>query len=359
MVENLPEGLAEYRNLKAALPYKHEVMLLLRMLVPLGVLAVLIYMTVNDVKNERLHNALKLCMSMCVLSLTACAVVVHWHHPAKCPHQEPSWLTFDGVYHVDSDFFAALGLAIWVVIGFVQLCTDFVGFCKNIWAFVSMSVARIYVLLTGMALIDAEIETMIQGHAPFVVCSAAFCLLLQWPRLMCMLDSFSKIALIAYNIVYTLAYVTPVIAIICIFCVACLYWAAAHGYAIDWQQVHKFRNVSLFWLHVTGSMTLPTGASTTEIKATEANIDAITKEIATKKSDARDFWQDKPKRQKRPEAVEKHFNTHCLVQGISPTEADIDKVLEEFNFMKEKDARKFYRLKELGRLGLMKLKGKG
>jgi hypothetical protein len=163
------EGIVAYRNLKATPPYEQELIYFLPMLVPLAVLAVLIHLTHCDVRNERVHNALKLCMSMCVLSATVCAVVVHCNHRAKCPHQEPPKLGSTWIQFNDSDMYACLGGCIWVVIAFVVLCTDFVAFCKNAWAVFCMIGARIYALLEDVAFIDAEMTTMINVHVPIVL----------------------------------------------------------------------------------------------------------------------------------------------------------------------------------------------
>jgi hypothetical protein len=219
--------------------------------------------------------------------------------------------------------------------------------------------ARIYALLEDVAFIDAEMTTMINVHVPIVLCSFVFCCAMRVPWLMCKIDTFVRITLLAYNIVYTLALLTVLVALIGAILMLGVFAAAQSGYPV-WQELHKLWNGSGFLHFLARSTTLTTTG--TALQANQANIDAITTEIATAKSGATDFWFYSLKKNRTYTCIAKHFKTHCLVDGKNiENNNSVDKVLSDNNIdthtERIKDqARKLYMMKELRRLGLMELK---
>ena len=343
----------EYWRLRGVRDYEDERMLLLGMLVPLGVLGVLIYITLDNVSNERVHNALKICMSMCVLCVLACAVVVHWRHRAKCNHT--SSFKFDWPYRfeqtAETDLCAFIGVGIWAVICVVTLCIDFVGVCNFVIDVVCTIAASIYEFLAGVACTDAEIGTVARGHAPFIVLSFVFCLFVRVPWVMCQLDSFSRFAVLVYDFVYGSACFTfPCLVLgLAIFAFVC--WVDPTG-----EGCKKIYNKSIYIARGKKMMNAVTG--TTLLIASEQNINAITTTIATKAPTAKTFDEvhTGPKKRRRdPKPLKNHFSAHCLVDGRKPTEEDIKKVLADNNIANttKPDAIKLYVMKELKSLGLL------
>ena len=176
---------------------------------------------------------------------------------------------------------------------------------------------------------------------------------------MCMIDSFVRMTLLAYNIVYTLALLTVLVALIGAILMLGVFATAQSGYPV-WQELHKLRNRSIFVGFVARSTTLTTTG--TALQANQANIDAITTEIATAKSGATDFWFYSLKKNRTYTCIASHFKTHCLVDGKNiDNDVSVDKVLSDNNIDTHTDkikneAKRLYMMKELRRLKLMELK---
>jgi hypothetical protein len=335
-----------------------EFMLLLRMLFPLATLAVLINVTQRDARLPGLHDALKRAMSVMVLFVLASAVAMHWHHRAEC-RREPSW--FDNFRWVagwfywlakrsdEKDMFATIGLTVWIVI--LWRTAPIMTNVKAASAFVCVVAKRLYELLEGVTIIDATLESIVEGHMPVIWASVIFCILTRVSLLMCFLEYLLAGTQLLFEIMYALAIITVIRVLLFL-----LWWAireVAKMCGIDinlkiQQEFDKIRNGSKFFPATAGAK------GTALVKADVHNVDAIKKHIAEKIPTAVGFRYLKPGRKRTKQAVWLHFEQNCTVDGFKPEQKHVKAVLEEHGINgDDKEGIRLYCMNELVHLGLL------
>jgi hypothetical protein len=354
------QAYVEYWQLRGTKDYLHEVMFLLGMLVPLVVLAVLISKTLDVVSDERAHHALKLCVCIGGQCFLVCAVVVHWRHRATC--EQTSNFKFDWPLRFernsDYDACAGVGIGLWALCCVIKTCVDFVAACTNIYNVVDTIAASIWDLLEGMACAEEEIGTMVKRHTLFIVLPIAFCILVMIPNVMCWFQSFSRMTTVVFDIVYFSALCTTMALFIVVLVVAFAFFLDCCGIPIL-ERWNKWCNESRAAAWVAGTTRcMMSMHGTTLQQATQANIDAITTTIATKKYNAPTFEEANPnpakgKRKKHVVSLKNHFYMWCEVNNKQPTDQDILDVLTKNNIADTTKARSLYIKKELIHLKLL------